>query len=134
MLLSNLEIINDIHVLDSYGEMKLPQSISYAITRNLIVLQQEYDCYQKELTKLLNHYSDDIERDENGEMRLRSNGVPIISGSASEQFNADLTSLLSIEVDVALFSVPLESFDYDGEKYDLLSAKDIYVLQNIICR
>ena len=45
MKTNNFIIINLLNVLNGYGNKRLPQKISYAITRNLMVIEKEYKKY-----------------------------------------------------------------------------------------
>ena len=56
MKTKNFTIINMINTLNSFAEKKLPQKISYAITRNLMLLQKDYDCYSKSIEKLFEEH------------------------------------------------------------------------------
>lgn len=133
MKLSNLEILNSINMLDKFCSAKLPQRISYAITRNMMILQKEYVCYEKELQKLMEKYQDNFIKDEDGNIRHNESGVPMVEDSASPDFYADLSALLSIEIDVDIFTIPEELFDYDDGRYDTITARDILMLQKLLC-
>ena len=53
MKIKNLELIVIINILSSFNDKKLPQKISYAITRNYMILEKEYQYYDKEEQQLL---------------------------------------------------------------------------------
>lgn len=133
MKLSNHEIINRMNILTQFSETRLPQKISYAITRNLSILQKEYKCYLDELNKLFDRFKDDIETDDAGNIKRQPNGIPKFKGPVPETFNEDLSDLLNIEIDVEVFLIPSELFNYDDTRFDSLTGKDIALLQSVLC-
>lgn len=133
MKITNYGIINILKILDRYSDKKLPQKISYTITRNLISFQKEYECYKKSFDKLLSNYDDYIVKDNDGKIMCNDNGIPIVSDDISKDFYEELTSLLNIEIDVNLFKIPVDVFDYEDNRYDILTPKEIVKLQTIIC-
>ena len=133
---SNIEIVNMINILGEFDKKRLPQKISYAITRNIMTLQKEYACYEVELKKLLDKYDSNIEHDENGEVVINNNGVPIINDEQErERFTKELAELLNVVVDIDIYTVDIDVFNYDDNtsRYDPMSAYDIIKLQSIIC-
>ena len=56
MKIKNLELIVIINILSSFNDKKLPQKISYAITRNYMILEKEYQYYDKEIKKIFSQY------------------------------------------------------------------------------
>lgn len=136
MKYTNLDIVNMINVLGEFDKKRLPQKISYAITRNIVNLQKEYVCYEKELKKLFEKYKDDAEHDENGEVITNNNGVPVIKDEQIMQsFIGELNELLGMEVDIDIHTVNIDVFDYDDNagRYDSMSAFEIIKLQSILC-
>lgn len=133
MKLTNLELINRINVLDQFNDTKFPQRISYAITRNLMILRYEYKCYSEELKKIMAKYADSMVKDKDGNIQCSENGVPVFNGPVPPEFNEDLTALLNIEIDVEEFFISPELFDYDDSRYDSLTGRDIALLQGVLC-
>ena len=134
MKITNLTLIGIINTLEKFGEKKLPQKISYAITRNLMCLSKEYQVYEKQLNKIFAEYTDHIVKDEHGNMKLNSNGIPIVDDSVSNEFGSQISDLLNIEIQTDLFIIPFESFNYDDKGiYDAMSAQDIMLLKSILC-
>lgn len=133
--LTNFTIVNMINVLNKFAEKKLPQKISYAITRNLILLQSDYDCYAKSLNKLFSEYKVYFVKDGDGNTIKNDIGIPIVEESVSNVFNDELSSLLNIEIETALHQIPKDVFDYKDEagRFDPMSAKDIMNLQAVLC-
>lgn len=100
-----------------------------------MILQKEYQCYERELQKLFENYKDKTEKDSDGEIKKYENGLPMIKDEYMVEFEKDLNELLSINVDVELYLIPEEAFDYidENNRYDPLSPNDIIFLQTVIC-
>jgi len=135
MKFTNFQIVKMFDDLGKYAQTKMPQKISYAITKNLMILQKEYQCYERELQKLFENYKDKTEKDSDGEIKKYENGLPMIKDEYMVEFEKDLNELLSINVDVELYLIPEEAFDYidENNRYDPLSPNDIIFLQTVIC-
>ena len=135
MKLNNFTIINLLNVLNNYSNSKLPQKISFAITKNLMILNKEYQTYEEHLKKVIANYNEYIEADENGNITLGVNGLPKINDATQEyHFNEDINELLLIELDVDLYQIDEEVFNYDdSDKYSSLTPTEIMQLQSILC-
>lgn len=135
MEITNFKIVEAINTLSNYVETKLPSKISYAILRNLEILQKEYKLYYKQLMKVYSTYKDYMEKDENGEIKVNNNNIPIVDSEHMKDFNHDITELLNIKIDVGLHYIDRNAFDYDGkDRYDPLSVTDIVKLSSILCK
>lgn len=135
MKLTNFSIINIFQTLDKFTTKRLPQKISYAITKNIIILRNDCDCYEKELAKLFERYKDKTIKDKNGKTKLNQFKVPVIVEEYSQEFDDELTELLNIEVEINLYTIDDSVFDYDDtDKYDCLSPMEIMQLQDILCK
>lgn len=135
MKLTNFAIVNMMNTLEKFAEKKLPQRISYAITKNLILLQSEYDCYIKSLNKLFVNYDEYMVRDENKNIMSNDMGIPIVDSNVAKEFNEEISNLLNIEIEVQLYCILEDVFDYEdnANRYDSLSAADIINLQTVLC-
>jgi len=134
MKISNFGMINLMNTLDAFGDRKLPQKISYAITRTLMDISKEYSYYDKELKKLFKSYDGYIQKDDGGNMIMNDSGIPIVEGDKSQEFIAELNELLNIEVEISIKYINCDVFDYDDtDKYDVLSPIEIATLQSILC-
>lgn len=135
MKFTNFSVINMVKTLDSFAEKKLPQKISYAIIRNLMLLQKDYDCYIKSLNKIFSDYDEHIVRDENKNIMSNDIGIPIVDSEVAKEFNEEISNLLNIEIEIKLYCIPEEIFDYEDitNRYDPLSAVDIMNLQTVLC-
>lgn len=135
MKLTNFAVVNMINTLEKCAEKKLPQKISYTITRNLMLLQKDYDCYIKSLNKLFSNYDDYIVKDENKNIMNNDVGIPIVDSKVEKEFNEEISNLLNIEIEIKLHCIPENVFDYEdnANRYDSLSATDIINLQTVLC-
>lgn len=134
MKMTNLTLVNLLNVLNVYGRKKLPQKISYAITRNLMILSNDYKIYEEQLQKIFSDFDKYIEKNEDGSMKLRDSGIPVVDNAVEDDFNKELSDLFNIVVDIDLYYVEQKIFDYeDSDRYDPLSAVDIINLQSILC-
>lgn len=135
MKITNLVLVNIMNTLQDYSKKKLPQKISYAIMRNLMKISSEYEVYDKQLKKIFEDYSDYLIKDEKGNVKISQSGIPIVNDSVSGEYGEQISDLLSIEIDVDLYYINQEVFDYDDKgSYDPMSAQDIMILQSILCK
>jgi len=133
MKIKNIEMVNIAQTLDSFAEKYLPQKISYAITRNITMIGSDLQSYSKSLDKILKTYSDYVVKDEKGEVVNLPFGVPKVDDEHIDEYLKEIDELLGIEVDIDFYTIDSSIFDYESDKYDPLSAKDIMVLQKILC-
>ena len=135
MKMTNFTLVNMMNVLQSYSDKKLPQKISFAITRNLMKISKEYSVYDAQLKKLFESYSDYMVKDDNGNMQTYDSGIPVVNDSIKPEFDEQIAELLNIEIEVDMYYIDPEVFDYDDKGiYDAMSAQDIMVLQSILCK
>lgn len=132
MKCNNFDIISISNVLNTYADKKLPQKISYAITRNIMNISGDLDCYSRQLNKIIDSYKE-YQKKENGESVMSPIGVPLVEDEYTEEYMGEISALLNIEVDVSLYTIDESEFDYDGERFDPLSASDIMKLAKILC-
>ena len=135
MNVKNIDMIGIMNKLDTYGMKKLPQKISYAITKNIMIISNEYACYEATLNKIFDKYKDDMIKDDDGNVKYYKNGLPIVNKKSCDEYDNDLLELFEVEVNIDLYHIPKSTFDYSDEsgKYDAMSAQDIMILQSILC-
>lgn len=137
MKTNNITLINMYSTLDGCGVYKLPQKIAYAIMKNIKILQADVESYEASFRKLEEKYKDYIQKDKNGEIKRGANGSPIFkSNKDAEDFFQEYSELADIEIEVDLYQIDEELFNYDDidGKYDALTPKDAFVLQSILCK
>lgn len=134
MKCKNIDLINILNVLLKYSDKKFPQKISYAITRNLMLLSKDKEVYETSLKNLFNSYEKDFIKDKAGKPVVNNIGIPLVKDISKEQFDKELSDLLSIEIDVNLYSIDESCFDYDdSDKYDLLTPNELLSLISVLC-
>ena len=135
MKFSNIEIVNMMNLLEKYSNSKLPQKIGYAITRNLIMISKEYQVYETQLKKIFDTYDEYVIKDNEGNAVVNDFGIPTVKEEKSDEFYKELTDLLNIKIDLNLYWIDEEVFNYDDAAglYDALPAKEILTLQSILC-
>lgn len=135
MKIDNFTLIQIFNILNANSNKKFPQKISFAITKNLIQLNKDYEIYQKALEKIFSSYDDFIIKDEEGKPKVNKQGIPLIDKKYQKDFDKELTELLQTEIEINLYTIEEDAFNYeDNERYDALSPQDIYNLQNILCK
>ena len=136
MKIKNAEVISMLNNLSKYKDTKLPQKISYAITKNNIILSKEYEYYESEINKIKELYSTHMFKDKNGEIEMYSNGIPRLDDDTLEkEMIHRINELLLIENDIDMHIIDEDCFNYDdcNGKYDVLSPIEIMNLQRILC-
>lgn len=135
MKMTNAVLVGFINSLSLFEEKKLPQKISYAITRNMIVAQKEYGIYENQLKKIIKDFEQFIVKDDDDKPIFEENGLPKIVDSEKENFAHEINDLMGIEIDFDLYDIDISAFDYeDSERFDPLSPADIMLLQSMICK
>ena len=135
MKYKNIELVGFDNILSQYSEKKLPQKISYAITKNIMILGKELEAYQKTLAKIIESYDKFIIKNEKGENVILSIGIPKVDDEHIDEYLKDVDELLDIETEVEMYQVDDTVFDYDdSERFDAMSAKDIITLRSILCK
>ena len=135
MKMKNQKVINIINLLDSFSEKKLPQKISYAIIKNILLLKNEYNIINTGLEKIFNQYKDYFIVNDNNELIRNRNGIPALSDeNKKEEMYTQLSELLNIETEIPIYTISLDYFNYDDNNiYDVLTPQDIMTLSSILC-
>ena len=135
MKMKNQKVINTINLLDSFSEKKLPQKISYAIIKNMLLLKNEYNIINTGLEKIFNQYKDYFIVNDNNELIRNRNGIPALSDeNKKEEMYTQLSELLNIEIEIPIYTISLDYFNYDDNNiYDVLTPQDIMTLSSILC-
>ena len=135
MKVTNMKLLTYVNILNKYADKKLPQKISYAITKNLMGLNADFECYSKELNKVLSHYEDYFQKDKNGETKVNDSQIPILTDeNKTKEMVDELNELLAIEIDIDLYTISEDVFDYEDNKYDSLSGLEIFDLMTVLCK
>ena len=136
MRMRNIELIIISNNLEKYKDKKLPQKISYAITKNNMLIMQEQKVYIEEFNKIIKEYDEYIIKDTDGQMKLNTNGIPMVKVEVEKEYMQKVNDLLNIEFDIDLFTISEGCFNYDDTigKYDVLSPSEIMFLQSFLCK
>ena len=133
---TNFDMIQILNILSQYENKKLPQRISYAIVKNSTAISSEYQIYKTQLEKIIKELRDNdkVVLDEDGEMKVTEQGLPVVKEEYAKEFQENLTELLNLQVDVDVFFIDEEVFNYeDSSRYDAMSATDIFNLKLVLC-
>lgn len=134
MEIKNYQLIGYNEILISYYEKRLPQKISYAITKNLMVFATEMDVYQKMLQRVLDDYKDYYIKDDTGNIKYYDSGLPMVQSDHEEEYMHRVEELLNNEIEVPIYKIDESLFSYeDSDRYDSLSAADIMRLTEVLC-
>lgn len=134
MKMTNYTLVNLVNELGSFANKRLPQKISYAITRNIIMATREYQIYESQMNKIMEEYSDHMVKDESGNLKINDAGIPEVEEAVKKEYYEKLADLLNVEIDMNIYTIGESAFNYeDNEKYDNLSPNEIIQLQSILC-
>lgn len=105
MKLSNEKILNTINVLGNLNNTQLPIKLAYAISKNINKIDIELKTYNDEKVKLINKYA---EKDKEGKVISDEHGHIIIEEKYKEDWNNDISELLSIENEIDIHKIQLD--------------------------
>ena len=105
MKLSNEKILNTINVLGNLNNTQLPIKLAYAISKNINKIDIELKTYNDEKAKLINKYA---EKDKEGKVISNEHGHIIIEEKHKEDWNNDISELLSIENEIDIHKIQLD--------------------------
>ena len=130
MKVNNFTLVNMMNNLKRFGEKKLPQKISYAIMKNIYIINKDIEIYEKSLQKIIDSYKDYFVKDE-----ILENGLPKVDDEHMEDYITEINELLAFKVDIDLYYIDEDVFDYeDSDRYDSISAADLIQLRMILCK
>lgn len=136
MKITNIGLLELNTYLSQYEDKKLPQKIAFAIMKNLSILAKEQQLYQDALKKILQKYEEHFEKNEDGQNKTLENGLPVISKEYEKDFYEEINELLMIENEIEPYYIDKKVFEYEdiNGKYDVLSAKEMFLLMSILCK
>ena len=118
MKLSNETILKTVNALGSLNEAQLPIKVAYAISKNINKIECELKAYNTEKTKLIDKYA---EKDEEGKLKADEYGNVKIKEKEIEDWNRDITELLSIENEIDIHMIQLN--DLLNSNYNISPAE-----------
>lgn len=136
MKMKNAEIVMNLNNLSRLAEKRLPQRISYAMTKNNMILAKEYEVYSKELEKLNKEYDGHMIKNDKGEIELHPSGIPKVDTKVEKEYYGKINELLNIEIEVDLYKIDEECFNYDDteSRYDSLSFAEQMILRPLLVK
>lgn len=118
MKLSNEKILNTINTLGSLNNAQLPIKVAYAISKNINKIESELKAYNTEKAKLIDKYA---EKDEEGKLKADGYGNVNIKEEHREDWNRDISELLSIENEMDIHMIQLD--DLLNSNYNISPAE-----------
>lgn len=135
MKIKNINLVVYDNTLANYGDKRLPQKISYAITKNMFIIAKELEPYRASLQKIIDAYKAYQVKNDNGEIENMNIGIPKVDSEHEHDYLSEINDLFEIETDIDLYYIDEKLFDYeDSERYDAMSAQDILNLRNVLCK
>lgn len=117
--LTNKEILNIANGINSLVSKSLPIYASYALSKNIDILNKEIEDYNKAKNKLLDKYG---KKDDSGKL-VKSKRGEIVLGKP-EEFNNEVNELLNIENSLEVYVIKLENLgDNDFTPQEIISLK-----------
>lgn len=113
------------------SEKTFPAKVSYAIARNLKLLEKEYKDLEEQRLKICESYAD---KDKDGKAVTRQkdgNTVYVFSEEAQEQLNKEYAELLDEEIDIDIHTVDVKELDKceESERFDTPTAADYMAME-----
>lgn len=130
MTISNRQLLAIFNSVSGVKKKRLPVKLGYAISKNLLRMQDYATSYNNERQKIVDRY---CEKDENGELRL--NGAQYVFGSdeARDAYLEDMRELLEIENEVDIHMVRIGEIEKcDSDKFDALTPDELDLLSFMI--
>ena len=100
MKLRNIDMVVIMNNIEKFKDIKLPQRISYAITKNNMLLIEEQKVYMEEFNKITKEFDDYLIKDDNGNLKLNSNGIPMVQKEVEKEYLTKVNDLLNIEFEI----------------------------------
>lgn len=123
--MTNLEVVKNLQALFNVKKKVLPAKLSYAIGRNISILEPLYDTYFEERQKIHKQY---CKLNEKGELETDKSGVEIpIDADNKKILETEMESLVSIDNSgVTIHMVSDNVLDLcDLEKFNALTPEEL---------
>lgn len=114
--------------LCSLANKKLPVKVSYAISKNIMKLQEETETLEKERVKLAEQYA---VKGEDGEPKVIDNSY--VMEENQEAFAKEYQEFLDTETEVMIYTIPEDVMEcMDDSRYDVLTPAELIALDFMI--
>lgn len=117
-ILGNLGNMNNLVKKASEEKEKFPTKFSYALTRNMLLMQKELEPFEKEREKLLEEYN---VKDKDGCPKYKTTQKIEIDSKFTEIWNKKISELLNIDIPFEPHKVGIEDFPESIEPVVLLA-------------
>lgn len=107
MIITNREIQSKVQILQTITQRQLPVKASYAIAKNITIINRELKVFESEKMKIVNEFA---VKDKDGNPEIENNSYKIIEGKEKE-CNSKINELLDIEVDVEIRTFNINSIE-----------------------
>lgn len=110
--------------LCTLGNKKLPVKVSYAISKNIMKLQEEAETLEKERVKLAEQYA---VKGEDGNPKVINNSY--VMEENQEEFTKEYRELLDTETEIMIYTIPEDVIEcMDDARYDVLTPAELIAL------
>lgn len=114
--------------LCNLGNKKLPVKVSYAISKNIMKLQEEVETLEKERVKLAEQYA---VKGEDGKPKVINNSY--VMEENQEVFAKEYQEFLDTETEIMIYTIPEELIEcMDDDRYDVLTPAELVALDFMI--
>lgn len=122
------EVKARLQILCKLGDKKLPVKISYAISKNIMQLQEESDALEKARIQLVEQFA---EKDEDGKPKVIDNAY-VMNGD-KEKCMKEYQEFLEMEAEIMIYTVSEEILEnMDDTRYDVLTPAELVGLDFMI--
>ena len=127
MKIKNSEIVQIFNGIPSAMKKQLPVKVSYAIGRNMKMLEPIANAHEAERMKIIEKY---VEKDDKGEIIVRGNEVVLTD---KEGYAREIGELLEIENEVQVHTIPFSLIEEcDSERFDVLTPAELSAMSFMI--
>lgn len=119
------EVVKKNNALREISEKHLPVKISYAVSKNLMRLQEECELVEKSRIKLLESYA----KKDNAGNPIIENGQYQL-GENQTVFGKEFEKYLDSEIEVEIYQIPISELEkLDESRYDALTPAELAGLE-----
>lgn len=113
------------------ADKRFPAKVSYAISKNQKILENEYKDLEEHRIKICESYADKNENGKAVTQEKDGNMLYVFSGDAQEQCNKEYADLLGEEIEVDIHTVDAEELDKcdESERFDIPTAADYMAME-----
>lgn len=106
--LSNEKLVNSVQTLNTLTQQQLPITISYAISKNIVKIEEELKIYNTEKQKLIEKYS---VKDEEEKTKVGEDGTITIAEENIDMWNKDIAELFAIENEIDIHQIQISKLE-----------------------